>query len=90
MEIQKMIEPYVAITIISYGVTEVIKSTKLVPNEVIPLVSVFIGIFCSVVALVYNIDIGGNNIIDIFAVGIASGLSAIGLNQIPKQIKKAV
>lgn len=85
-----MIEPYVAITVISYGLTEVIKRTKLVPDEVIPLVSVFIGIFCSVVSLVYNIDIGGGNIIDIFAVGIASGLSAVGINQIPKQIKRAV
>ena len=85
-----MIEPYVAITVISYGMTEVIKRTKLVPDEVIPLVSVFIGIFCSVVAIVYNIDIGGSNIIDIFAVGIASGLSAVGINQIPKQIKRAV
>lgn len=85
-----MIEPYVAITVISYGLTEAIKRTKLVPNEVIPLVSVFIGIFCSIVALVYNIDIGGGNVIDIFAVGIASGLSAVGLNQIPKQIKRAV
>lgn len=85
-----MIEPYVAITVISYGMTEVIKRTKLVPDEVIPLISVFIGIFCSIVSIVYNIDIGGGNVIDIFAVGIASGLSAVGLNQIPKQIKKAV
>ena len=85
-----MIEPYVAITVISYGMTEVIKRTKLVPDEVIPLISVFIGIFCSIVSIVYNIYIGGENVIDIFAVGIASGLSAVGLNQIPKQIKKAV
>ena len=85
-----MIEPYVAITVISYGMTEVIKRTKLVPDEVIPLISVFIGIFCSIVSIVYNIDIGGENVIDIFAAGIASGLSAVGLNQIPKQIKKAV
>lgn len=85
-----MIEPYIAITVISYGLTEVFKRTKIVPDEVMPLISVFIGIFCSVVAIVYNIDIGGNNVIDIFAVGIASGLSAVGLNQIPKQIRKAV
>lgn len=85
-----MIEPYIAITVTSYGMTEVIKRTKLVPDEVIPLISVFIGIFCSIVSIVYNIDIGGDNVIDIFAVGIASGLSAVGLNQIPKQIKKAM
>ena len=85
-----MVEPYIAITIICYGVAEVVKSTKLVSDGYIPLVSVFIGVFCSIVSLVYGFDIGGGNAIDIFAIGIASGLSAIGYNQIPKQIKKAV
>lgn len=85
-----MVEPYIAITIICYGVAEVVKSTKLVSDGYIPLVSVFIGIFCAIVSLVYGFDIGGGNAIDIFAIGIASGLSAIGYNQIPKQLKKAV
>lgn len=85
-----MVEPYIAITIICYGISEVVKSAKLVSDEYIPLVSVFIGIFCSIISLVYGFDIGAGNAIDIFAIGIASGLSAIGYNQIPKQIKKAV
>lgn len=85
-----MVEPYIAITIICYGVSEVVKSAKLVRAEYIPLVSVFIGIFCSIVSLVYGFDIGGGNAIDIFAIGISSGLAAVGLNQIPKQIKRAV
>lgn len=85
-----MVEPYIAITIICYGVSEVVKSAKLVRAEYIPLLSVFIGIFCSIVSLVYGFDIGGGNAIDIFAIGISSGLAAVGLNQIPKQIKRAV
>lgn len=85
-----MVEPYIAITIICYGVSEVVKSAKLVRAEYIPLVSVFIGIFCSIVSLVYGFDIGGGNAIDIFAIGISSGLAAVGVNQIPKQIKRAV
>lgn len=85
-----MIEPYIAITIICYGASEVVKSAKLISDEYIPLVSVFIGIFCSIISLVYGFDIGGGNAIDIFAIGISSGLAAIGINQIPKQIKKAV
>lgn len=85
-----MVEPYIAITIICYGVAEVFKSTKIVSDGFIPLVSVFVGIFCSIISLVYGFDVGGGNALDIFAIGIASGLSAIGYNQIPKQIKKAV
>ena len=85
-----MIEPYIAMTIICYGASEVVKSAKLISDEYIPLVSVFIGIFCSIISLVYGFDIGGGNAIDIFAIGISSGLAAVGINQIPKQIKKAV
>lgn len=85
-----MVEPYIAIIIICYGTSEVVKDTKLVSAEYIPLVSVFIGFFCSIISLVYGFDIGGGNALDIFAIGISSGLAAIGINQIPKQIKKAV
>lgn len=85
-----MVEPYIAITIICYGISEVVKSAKLGRDEYIPLVSVFIGIFCSIISLVYGFNIGGGNPIDIFAIGISSGLAAVGLNQIPKQIKRAV
>lgn len=85
-----MVEPYIAITVICYGVSECVKSAKLVRDEYIPLVSVFIGIFCSIISLVYGFNIGGGNAIDIFAIGISSSLAAIGINQIPKQIKRAV
>lgn len=85
-----MVEPYIAITVICYGISEVAKSAKLVRNEYIPMMSVFIGIFCSIISLVYGFNIGGGNAIDIFAIGISSGLSAIGINQIPKQIKKGL
>ena len=85
-----MVAPYIAITVICYGISEVVKSAKLVCDEYIPLVSVFIGILCSIISIVYGFNIGGGNAIDIFAIGISSGLAAVGINQIPKQIKKAV
>lgn len=85
-----MVEPYIAITVICYGASEVVKSANLIRVEYIPLVSVFIGIFCSIISLVYGFDIGGGNALDIFAIGISSGLAAVGLNQIPKQIKRVV
>ena len=85
-----MVEPYISITVICYGISEVVKSAKLVRDEYIPLVSVFIGIFCSIISLVYGFNIGGGTAIDILAIGISSGLAAIGINQIPKQIKRAV
>lgn len=85
-----MVEPYISITVICYGISEVVKNAKVIRDEYIPLLSVFIGIFCSIISLVYGFDIGGGNAIEIFAIGISSGLAAIGLNQIPKQIKRAV
>lgn len=83
-----MIEPYVAITVICTGITAVIKQTKIVPDEVLPMISVLVGMLCALVSILYGINIGGGNVIDICAIGIASGLSAVGLYQIPKQIKK--
>lgn len=80
--------PYLSITVICYGSVEVAKRTKIVPDNWLPVLSVLIGCVCGTVAILSGIDIGATNVLDAIAVSIASGLSAVGINQIPKQLTK--
>ena len=80
--------PYLSITVICYGIAEVAKRTKIVPDNWLPVLSVLIGCVCGAVAIISGIDIGATNVLDEIAVSIASGLSAVGINQIPKQLTK--
>lgn len=80
--------PYLSITVICYGLVEVAKHTQIVKDNWLPVLSVLIGCFCGVVAIVAGIDIGATNVLDAVAISIASGLSAVGINQIPKQLTK--
>lgn len=83
-----MVEPYIAITVICYGTVEVAKRTQVVKDKWLPVLSVLIGCVCGAVAIISGIDIGATNVLDAIAVSIASGLSAVGINQIPKQLTK--
>lgn len=80
--------PYLSITVICYGSVETAKRTQLVKDNWLPVLSVLIGCVCGVVAIVTGIDIGATNVLDAVAISIASGLSAVGINQIPKQLTK--
>lgn len=80
--------PYLSITVICYGTVEVAKRTQAVKDNWLPVLSVSIGCVCGAVAIMSGIDIGATNVLDAIAVSIASGLSAVGINQIPKQLTK--
>ena len=80
--------PYLSITIICYGMVEVAKRTQVVKDNWLPVLSVLIGCVCGAVAILSGVDIGSTNVLDAIAVSIASGLSAVGINQIPKQLTK--
>ena len=80
--------PFLSITDICYGTVEVAKRTQVVKDNWLPVLSVLIGCVCGAVAIISGIDIGATNVLDAIAVSIASGLSAVGINQIPKQLTK--
>ena len=80
--------PYLSITVIYYGTVEVAKRTQVVKDNWLPVLSVLMGCVCGAVAIISGIDIGATNVLDAIAVSIASGLSAVGINQIPKQLTK--
>jgi hypothetical protein len=80
--------PYLSITVICYGAVEVAKRSQVVKDNWLPVLSVLIGCVCGAVAIISGIDIGATNVLDAIAVSIASGLSAVGIDQIPKQLTK--
>lgn len=80
--------PYLSITVICYGLVEVAKQGQVVKDNWLPVLSVFIGCLCGIGAIVTGIDIGATNVLDAMAISIASGLSAVGIDQIPKQLTK--
>lgn len=77
-----------AITIICYLVCEFVKTTKL-DNKYVPVIAGTLGAILGVVGyLTHMPDFPANDILTAIAVGIVSGLSATGANQVGKQLKK--
>lgn len=76
-----------AITVICYLIAEAIKNTPL-SNRWLPVISGTIGGILGIVGMNVITDFPADDIITAIAVGIVSGLSATGANQIYKQLKQ--
>ena len=80
---------YIGIVVICYLIGMLVKLTPIIDNAIpviCGLAGAIIGVACFMLGLP---DFPADNIIMAIAVGITSGLSATGINQAYKQIKKA-
>lgn len=75
-----------AIMVIAYLVGEVVKASG-IPNKWIPIIAGIVGGALGALALGVMPDFPANDYITAVAIGIASGLAAVGVNQIVKQFK---
>lgn len=76
------------IMVICYLVGMGCKASELVKNDIIPVVCGVSGAVLGVAGLYVMPDFPAHDVINAAAVGIASGLGAVGLNQIKKQAQK--
>lgn len=75
-----------AITVICYLVGQIVKATGL-DNKWIPIICGVVGLILGIVAFFVNIpDFPATDAITAAAVGVVSGLSATGFNQVVKQL----
>ena len=75
-----------SIIIICYLAAQGVKTTKL-DNKYIPIICGVLGGILGVVAMYVIPEFPANDILTAIAIGIVSGLSATGINQIFKQLK---
>ena len=80
-------EPYVAITVICYLLGLGFKAYGKFPDKWIPVAEGLLGLILGAIAWVIIPDFS-DNIFNALALGIVSGLSATGINQAYKQIRK--
>lgn len=78
----------VPIVIFCYLVGMAGKAIDKVPDKFIPVIVGVVGGILGIPAMYIMPDFPATDIITAIAVGISSGLAAVGLNQIGKQIKK--
>lgn len=76
-----------AITVIAYVVGLIVKATAL-DNKWIPIICGLCGGGLGIVGMFIMPDFPVSDYISAFAVGIVSGLAAVGINQIGKQLNK--
>lgn len=76
-----------SIIIICYLIAQGVKTTKL-DNKYIPIICGVLGGLLGVVAMYVVPDFPAEDIFTAIAIGIVSGLSATGINQIYKQLTK--
>lgn len=74
-----------AITVICYLAAEIVKRTPL-DNRWIPVICGILGGALGVIAMKVIEDYPANDILTAIAVGVASGFSATGINQVGKQL----
>lgn len=74
-----------AITVICYLVAQIVKATA-VDNKWLPIVCGVVGAALGVAAMFVMPDFAATDYITAVAIGIVSGLSATGVNQIVKQL----
>lgn len=77
-----------AITIICYLLGMGLKAWKSFSDEKIPVLMGVFGAILGIVGLYVMPDFPASDIVNALAVGIVSGLGAVGVNQIWKQSKK--
>lgn len=75
-----------SITVICYLIGMAIKATKL-DNKWIPIIVGVCGLLLGIAGLHIMPDFPAHDVIGAMAVGVVSGLSATGVNQIAKQLK---
>lgn len=75
-----------SIIVICYLLSEAVKATNL-NNKYIPIICGFLGGILGVVAMYIVPDYPANDYLTAIAIGIVSGLSATGVNQMYKQLK---
>lgn len=74
---------------ICFAVGYMLKKSEKVKDNYIPIIMVTLGGVLGEVALFIGMaDFIGTNILDSLWVGMCSGLVAVGIDQVPKQIKK--
>lgn len=76
------------IMVICYLAGMLCKASEKVKDEAIPVACGLVGAVLGVVGLYVMPDFPANDVINAAAVGIASGLGAVGVNQIKKQAEK--
>lgn len=76
-----------SIIIICYLIAQAVKTTKL-DNKYIPIICGVLGGILGVVAMYVVPDFPAEDIFTAISIGIVSGLSATGINQIFKQLKQ--
>lgn len=79
----------IAITVICYGIAYAVKQMELIKDKYIPCIVVVLGAVMGAVALLTGMpSYPAHDIITAIAVGVYSGMMAVGINQIGKQLKK--
>lgn len=77
---------FLAITVLAYVVGQIIKVSKL-DNKWIPIICGIFGGLIGILSFYIRVpDFPASDVITAAAVGVASGLSATGINQIGKQL----
>lgn len=78
-----------AITMICYLIGMGCKAQERVPDKYIPVIVGIAGAVLGIAGLYVIEGFPAADVINAAAVGIASGLAAVGINQIGKQLRKA-
>ena len=78
----------VAIVVITYLIGYAAKQIPEVKDNIIPVIVGTIGGILGVIGMYVIPNFPANDILNAIAVGIVSGLSSTGVNQIYKQVKK--
>lgn len=78
----------VAIVVITYLIGLAVKAIPQIKDNYIPIIVGITGGILGVIGMYVIPDFPANDILNAIAVGIVSGLSSTGVNQIYKQVKK--
>nr|DAW86651.1 MAG TPA: holin [Bacteriophage sp.] len=80
----------VAIVVITYLIGLAVKAIPQIKDNYIPIIVGIAGGILGIIGMYVIPDFPANDILNAIAVGIVSGLSSTGVNQIYKQVKKEV
>lgn len=78
----------VAIVVITYLIGLAVKAIPQIKDNYIPIIVGIVGGILGIIGMYVIPDFPANDILNAIAVGIVSGLSSTGVNQIYKQVKK--
>lgn len=82
------ISTVVAIVVITYLIGLAVKAIPQIKDNYIPIIVGIAGGILGIIGMYVIPDFPANDILNAIAVGIVSGLSSTGVNQIYKQVKK--